>query len=103
MVALVDRAGAQAGEVGAGGVRLLLPGAALFEDLAVGGDALILRVLDFEVFRQIGFEPVPELATEGGVLGRIGEVHGGSSLRARLTAGEISLNAVHASRSLISS
>src|SRR3954465_14640834 len=67
----------------AGGMHLLLPGATLFERLAIRGDALVLRVLDLQILRQIGVEPGAELSAERGVCGRIGEVHGGSSLLAR--------------------
>ena len=67
----------------AGGVHLLLPGDALFEDRAVGRDALVLRVLDLEIVGQIGFEPSAELAAELGVLGRVGKIHGGPSLPAQ--------------------
>src|SRR5947207_4405628 len=60
----------------AGRVHPLLPGAALFERLAVGGDALVLRVLDLEIVREIGVEPSAKLTAEFGVVRRIGEIHG---------------------------
>src|SRR5712691_7710140 len=63
----------------AGCVHLLLPGDALYQDALVGRDALVLCVLDLEVVAKIGLEPVAELAAESGVLGRVGEIHGGSS------------------------
>ncbi len=63
----------------AGRVHLLLPGDALYQDLAIGRDALVLRVLDLEILAQICLEPITELAAEGGVLGCVGKIHGGSS------------------------
>src|SRR5579864_7379241 len=51
----------------AGFVHLFLPGDALYEDVAVGRDALVLRVLDLEVLGEVGLEPIAELAAELGV------------------------------------
>src|SRR5579862_9458910 len=53
----------------AGFVHLLLPGDALYEDVAVGRDPLVLRVLDLEILREVGLEPVPKLAAELGMFG----------------------------------
>jgi hypothetical protein len=50
-------------------VHLLLPGDALFEDVAVGRDALVLRVLDLQIVGQVGLKPGAELAAEFGMLG----------------------------------
>ncbi len=59
----------------AGGVHFLLPGAAAFQRLAIGRDALVLRVLDLEVVGQVRVEPGAQLAAEGGVFRGVGEVH----------------------------
>ena len=59
----------------AGRVHLLLPGAAAFQRLAIGRDALVLRILDLEVVGQVGVEPGAELAAEGGVFRSVGEIH----------------------------
>ena len=53
----------------AGGVHLLLPGDALFQDLAIRGNALILRVLNLQIIAEVGVEPSAELATEFGMFG----------------------------------
>src|SRR5208337_1454838 len=58
-----------------GGVHLLLPGDALFQYLAVGRDALVGSVVDADLGRQVGFEPMTKFAAEGSVLGTVGEIH----------------------------
>jgi hypothetical protein len=50
-----------------------LPGDAFFECLAVGGDALVGRVIDANLLRQIGGEPLPELGAKLGMLRTVGE------------------------------
>src|SRR5436190_355530 len=68
-------------------MHLLLPGDALYQDVAVGRDALVLRVLDLEILGEIGLEPGAELGAKGGMFGRVGEIHGVSSLSETRIAG----------------
>jgi hypothetical protein len=56
-------------------VHLLLPGDALFEGLAIGGDALVGGAVDFDVVGGIGLEPVPELGAKGGMFRAVGKIH----------------------------
>src|SRR5260370_15363117 len=65
----------------AGGVHRLLPPNALFECLAVGRHALVGGIVDADLRRQVHFEPAPEMGTKGGMLGAVGEVHGGPLYR----------------------
>ncbi len=60
----------------AGGVHLFLPGDALFQGLAVGGDALVGGVVDADLGRQVRFEPPAELGAKGGMLRAVGKIHG---------------------------
>src|SRR5206468_7082176 len=59
----------------AGGVHRLLPTDALFQGLEIGGDALVGRVVDANLRRQIGVEPAAELATECRMLRAVGKIH----------------------------
>ena len=57
-------------------MHLLLPGDALFQSLAVGGDALVGGIVDFDFLGEIVVEPLPELGAESGMLRAVGEIHG---------------------------
>ena len=59
----------------AGGVHLFLPGDALFQSLAVGGDALVGGIVDFDFLGEIVVKPLPELGAESGMLRAVGEIH----------------------------
>jgi hypothetical protein len=41
-----------------------LPRAALLKDLAIGRDAFIHRVVNFEIFGEVSLEPIADFATE---------------------------------------
>ena len=57
------------------GVHRLLPLNALFQCLAVGCYALVGRVIDTNLRRQVGGEPLPELGAKLGMLRTVGEIH----------------------------
>ncbi len=59
----------------AGRMHLFLPGDALFEDLAVGGDPLVGGVVDLDVVREIGFEPAAKLGAKGRMFRTVGKIH----------------------------
>jgi hypothetical protein len=59
-----------------------LPGDAFFECLAVGGDALVGRVIDANLRRKIGGEPLSEFGAKLGMLRTVGKIHGLESLLA---------------------
>ena len=59
----------------AGGVHLFLPGDALFQGIAVGGDALVGGVIDLDFLGEIVVKPLPELGAESGMLRAVGEIH----------------------------
>ncbi len=73
----------------AGGVHLLLPGDALFERLAVGRDALVGSIVDTDLGRQIGFEPMAQFGAEFCVLRAVGEIHGGTPIARKCRAAEM--------------
>ena len=64
------------------GVHRLLPLDALFQYRAVGGDALVGRVVDANLGRQVGLEPAAELAAECRMLRAVGKIHGSGPLLA---------------------
>jgi hypothetical protein len=55
-------------------VELALPRAAAFENLAIGRDAFILRVIDAKIFGEVGVEPGADFVAEGFLLGSVFEV-----------------------------
>src|SRR6266436_8632719 len=64
------------------GVHRLLPLDALFQCRKVGSDALVGRVVDANLGRQVGLEPAAELAAECRMLRAVGKIHGSGSLLA---------------------
>src|ERR1700730_5094584 len=58
------------------GVHRLLPLDPLFQCLAVGCDALVGRVVDADLRRQIGLEPAADLAAECRMFRAVGKIHG---------------------------
>src|SRR5215472_2030625 len=57
------------------GVHRLLPGDALFQCLPVWGDALVGRVVDADLRRQVRLEPAADLAAECRMLRAVGKIH----------------------------
>jgi hypothetical protein len=57
------------------GVHRLLPGDALFERLTVRRDALVGGIVDADLRRQMGLEPMTEFNPKFCVLRAVGEIH----------------------------
>ena len=58
-----------------GAVEFRLPRAAAFEDVAIGRDAFVLRVVDAEILGQVRVEPGANFVAEGFLFGGVFEVH----------------------------